>query len=141
MTFAQDSNRFYATLASGGKTYLVEGNVLTRKANILWENVECPSLSPDDTRIAFKKLAPSRDHWQINILDLATMVETPLTDTLRVDDQVEWLDNSRILYAITDAEGANGKRIDGWSIMVQQADGSGEPQVFVPHAYSPAVVR
>jgi hypothetical protein len=56
VTFAQDSNHFYATLRHGDKTYLVQGDVTARKLTVLHENVECPSLSPDGTRIAFKKL-------------------------------------------------------------------------------------
>ena len=57
VTFAPgDSDTFYATLATGGKTYLIEGSVRGAHARvILHENVECPSLSPDGTRIAYKK--------------------------------------------------------------------------------------
>ena len=48
---------------------------------MIHENVECPSLSPDGTRIAYKKrdrLDPAP--WQLTVLDLATMRETPLGD-------------------------------------------------------------
>jgi len=50
----EDSDVFYATVRSAGKTYLVEGDVEARTMRVLRENVECPSLSPDGTTIAFK---------------------------------------------------------------------------------------
>ncbi|HXD11448.1 MAG TPA: hypothetical protein VN653_15385, partial [Anaerolineales bacterium] len=78
VTFAQDSNRFYATLQNGNTTYLIQGDVAARKLTVLHEGVECPSLSPDGTRIAFKKRTGTR--WQITVLDLATMKETELAE-------------------------------------------------------------
>ena len=63
VTFARDGNRFFATLRSGGKNYLVEGDVDARTARVLREGVECPSLSPDNTRIVFKS--------RVSRLDLA----------------------------------------------------------------------
>ena len=135
ITFAQDSNRFYATLRSYSKTYLVEGDVAARKLTVLRENVECPSLSPDGTRIGFKKLTPAGT-WQLTVLDLATMQETPLAETEHVDDQVEWLDNETILYQKDDYDPPT------WvSVFVVPADGSGRPEVFLPNSTSPAVIR
>src|SRR4051812_43445825 len=98
VTFARDSDRFYATLGSGRKTYLIEGDVPTRQARVLRENVECPSLSPDNTRIAFKKQVGSggRSQWRLYVLDLATMSEIPLAEVSDVDDQVEWLDDGQV---------------------------------------------
>ena len=135
VTFARDSNRFYATLRNGGTTYLVQGDVAARKMTVLHENVECPSLSPDGTRIAFKKLIPP-GNWQLTVLDLATMTEIPLAEKESIDDQVEWLDNKRILYQKIDYDPPK------WlSIFVVPADGSGKPEVFIPNAASPVVVR
>lgn len=79
VTFADD-DRFYATVATGGKTYLVQGGLTARTLSILRENVECPSLSPDGTRIAFKKRVPGLPAdapWRLSVLDLRTMAETP----------------------------------------------------------------
>jgi len=51
-----------------------------------------------------------------------------------VDDQAEWFDNQRVLYAIVDGA--------AWmSIMVVPSDGSGQPQIFAKGATSPAIVR
>ena len=134
VTFAEDSNLFYATLRNGYTTYLVQGDVAARKLTILRENVECPSLSPDGTRIAFKKLIDNR--WQLTVLNLATMQETPLAEPEGIDDQVEWLDNNRILYQ-KDALELPKKA----SMFVIPADGSGQPELFLSNSTSPAVVR
>ncbi len=134
VTFAQDSNRFYATLRHGNTTYLVQGDIADRKLTVLHKNVECPSLSPDGTRLVFKKLI-SAGIWQLTLLDLATMKETPLAEKESIDDQVEWLDNQRILYQKIDYDPPK------WvSVFVLPADGSGMPEVFISNATSPAVV-
>jgi WD40 repeat protein len=137
VTFAKDSNLFYATLRNGDTTYLVQGDVAARKFTVLHENVECPSLSPDGTRIAFKKVAPGLVHrWQLTVLDLATMRETELSEKEGIDDQAEWLDNDHILYQKSDYDPPK------WvSVFVVPADGSGKPEIFIPNATSPVVVR
>jgi Tol biopolymer transport system component len=130
VTFARDSDRFYATLATGGKTYLIQGSISGRVAHVIHENVECPSLSPDGSRIAYKRRTGSRETpWRLTVLDLATMRETPLGETRSVDDQAEWLDDGHVLYGL-----------DGqvWRI---PADGRGRPQRFSAAADSPSVVR
>jgi WD40-like Beta Propeller Repeat len=130
VTFARDSDRFYATLATGGKTYLIRGSVRQRLARVIHENVECPSLSPDGTRIAFKKRTGSKGTpWRLTVLDLATMRETPLSEQRSVDDQAEWLDDGRVLYAV-----------DG-SVWAARADGTGEPRRYIADAGSPVSVR
>ena len=135
VTFAQDSNRFYATLQHLTKIYLVQGDVAVRTLTVLHENVACPSLSPDGTRIAYKKSTP-RVFGQLTVLDLATMKETELAETYGIDDQVEWLDNDRILYHKTDSSSSMLV-----SVFVLPADGSGKPEVFITNAISPVVVR
>jgi hypothetical protein len=126
----KDSDRFYATLATGGKTYLIEGSVSGRVAHVIHENVECPSLSPDGTRIAYKSRTGSKaDPWRLTVLDLATMRETPLAERRSIDDQAEWLDDDHVLYGL------------GGEVRVVPADGSGRPEEFIGAADSPAVVR
>nr|WP_221381640.1 hypothetical protein [Actinoplanes polyasparticus] len=138
VTFADD-DRFYATAASGGKTWLVEGSLSRRTVKALRRDVECPSLSPDRTRVAFKKrgdLPPGR--WRLAVHDLRTGAETISSEQRSVDDQVEWLDDSTLIYGLprTDTNGAATS--DVWRV---PADGSGPPLVLVPDAWSPAVVR
>jgi hypothetical protein len=127
VTFARDEQRFYATLSSRGRFYLVEGDVATRKAQVIADGVECPSLSPDETRIAFKRRQGFA--WRLYVLELATGREIPLAERRTVDDQVEWLDDNRILYGLIS---------DVW---VVPADGTGEPRLYIRDALSPAVVR
>ena len=128
VTFTSDSNRFYATMATGGKTYLVVADLRRRTGRTLHENVECPSLSPDGTRIAYKRAVPDRG-WLLTVLDLKTGRETATAESRSVDDQAEWLDNEHVLY------GQDG------AIWTVPADGSGTPEQLLDGALSPAVVR
>jgi hypothetical protein len=140
VTFARDGNRFYATLGTGGKTYLIESDVAARTARVIYDGVECPSLSPDNTRIAFKKQVGTggRIEWRPALLDLATLTETVLGETRNVDDQIEWLDDGHIVYALAESGPPRTTATDIWVLPV---DGSAPPRVLVPQAYSPAVVR
>ena len=147
VTFAND-NRFFATLGTAGKTYLVEGDLAARRVEIVRDDMECPSLSPDGSRIAFKKpvhsgLGPVR--WRLAVLDLASGDEHELAETRNVDDQVVWLDDERILYALTSDGEATPSTDDGQAsiatdLWVTPAAGSGRPEVYVHGASSPAVV-
>jgi hypothetical protein len=128
VTFARDGNTFFATLATRGKTFLVEGDIRAGRVRVLRQNVECPSLSPDGTRIAYKKLVGESPQWRLHVLDLTTMEDTPLAESYPVDDQAEWLDDGRVLY---------GRDADVW---VVPADGSGRARKFLSGALSPAVV-
>jgi hypothetical protein len=129
VTFTADSNVFYATLATGGETYLVQGDIAGRRLQTIRRNVECPSLSPDGTRIAFKKRVGEPGDWRFSVLELDTMEEIALSETQSVDDQIEWLDDDRLVY---------GKDGDLWTI---RSDGSGSPELFLRDAVSPAIVR
>ena len=134
VTFAADDNRFYATVSTRGQTYLVEGDMAAWKARTLRANVECPSLSPDGTRLAFKKRVRegTADPWRLHVLDLQTMRETALAETRSVDDQAAWLDDQTVAYALP---GANGT--DVWAV---PADGSGQARMVAEGASSPSMV-
>lgn len=136
VTFQQDSNFFYATLRTGGVNYLVHGDIKARTVTTKYKGVECPSLSPDETRIAFKKLI-SRANWRLTVLDLTTFEETSLAEAKSVDDQAEWLDNGHVLYTLPDPAAPP----PGRSVMAVSADGTGEAKVFARGAASPSVVR
>jgi len=137
VTFASDPNTFYATLRTGGSTYLVRGDLALRRLTVIRDNVECPSLSPDNLMIAFKKRVGSRaDEWRLAVLNLETMTERLITaETRRIDDQVEWLDSAHVLYAVT---GGTASITDVW---VAPIDGSAPARLFLPQAESPVVVR
>ncbi|MFD9703050.1 hypothetical protein [Lentzea sp. NPDC059081] len=131
VTFTSDDRTYYATFSAAGKTYLIRGDAADESAKPLRENVECPSLSPDGTRLAFKKRVPGDGArpWREHVLDLTTMVETPLAETRGIDDQVVWLDDDTIAYGLP-----------GEGIWAVQANGEGAPRQLVPHASSPSVV-
>ncbi|MEU5258032.1 hypothetical protein [Amycolatopsis sp. NPDC021455] len=126
ITFAPDGRRFYATLGSKGKTYLVEADYARYRGKAIRENVECPSLSPDGKRVAFKKKV-GEGAWRLSVLDLATMRETALAETRSVDDQALWQDDHTVLYGLENAV---------WAV---PADGSGAPRKLLADASSPAV--
>ncbi|MEU6155762.1 hypothetical protein ABZ816_37825 [Actinosynnema sp. NPDC047251] len=116
VTFTADDSTFYATAASRGRTHLIRADYRTWEAEALRDNVECPSLSPDGTRLAFKKRVEPGP-WRLHVLDLATMAETPLAETRSVDDQAVWPDADTVGYGLAD---------ERWTV---PADGSGPPQV------------
>ncbi|WP_190814973.1 PD40 domain-containing protein [Saccharopolyspora pogona] len=135
VTFSNDDNRFYATMSTAGHRYLVEGDFAAKTVRTLRDNVECPSLSPDGTRIAYKSAIdgdPNRG-WRLSVLDLATQQITPLAETRSVDDQPAWLDNTTVAYALQRSDGVN----DTWAV---PANGSGTPELLVPEANSPAAL-
>ena len=140
VTFAADGDRFYATLGTGGTTHLVEGRVSTRRADVVVEGVECPSLSPDQRRIVFKKRLPLAAGlgWRLHVMDLRSGAVTPLAERRSVDDQAEWLDDSTILYALPDASAPTPMVTDVWRV---PADGGGAPALLLEGASSPAVLR
>ncbi|GGU49032.1 TolB-like translocation protein; signal peptide [Lentzea flava] len=131
VTFTEDDRSYYATMSTGGKTYLINGDAVDIAAKTVRENAECPSLSPDGKRVAFKKRVPGDGArpWREHVLDLTTMVETPLAETRGIDDQVVWLDNDTIAYGLP-----------GEGIWAVQANGEGAPRQLVPHASSPSLV-
>jgi hypothetical protein len=136
VTFAGQPGTFYATLGTGGHRYLVRGDLASKGVEVLRDGVECPSLSPDGTRLAFKQRVGSGPvpEWRPAVLDLATLQDHPLAETRSVDDQIEWLDDHTVLYAVDTGTGAP-------SIWSASADGRGQAQKFVTGADSPAVVR
>ena len=84
--------------------------------------MECLSLSPDGTRLAFKQARggdPARG-WRLTVINLATTVRTPLADTSSVDDQGAWLDNQTVMYVLR----RTARDPDVWSV---PSSGQGHP--------------
>ena len=141
VTFTKDSNRFYATLATGGNIFLVEGSVSERTMRVLRRDVECPSLSPDEAHIAFKMRQPSKVEWRLHVLDLATMNDWPIAaETRSVDDQVEWLDNDHVLYHFAEERGLPEVAVNVWASPIAP-NASEERKLLIRGGLSPAVVR
>lgn len=120
-----DSDRFYATLGTGGVHYLVEGSVSEESMTVLRDGVECPSLSPDGKQIAYKSRIGDENRWHLRVLDVATLDDHAVAEERSIDDQAEWLDNDTLVYS------------DGRNVYTVPADGSGVSEVLVHDATSP----
>jgi hypothetical protein len=124
-----DSDRFYATLGTGTHHYLVEGSVGGESMRVLRDGVECPSLSPDGKRIAFKSRIEGTNRWHLHVLDVATLADHPVAEKRSIDDQAEWLDNDTLVYS------------DETNVYTVPADGGGKPVLLVRDATSPVALR
>jgi hypothetical protein len=143
VTFATGP-RFYATVASRGRLWLAEGDVVKRELRTARQDVECPSLSPDGTRIAYKKRSETEPiRWRLHVLDLRTGHDVALAETRSIDDQVEWLDDKQVLYGRAHQRSDNPDTFvrDETDVWTVPADGSGRPRILIAHAWSPAVIR
>ena len=140
VTFAADSNTFYATLGTGQEQLLIKGDVETRSAVVLRGGVECPAISPDGRRLGFKRRGIENGMlgWRIATLDLQTLEERVVPGELRsIDDQVEWLDSTHLLYGVGDDEGGLG----GTSVWVVDVDSSEPARVWLRGAFSRSVTQ
>ena len=138
VTFASDSNSFFASLQTAKQTYLVRGDVRARTLMVMHDNVECPALSPDNRRVAYKKrvgggLAP----WRFYVLDLETMREEPIAaETRSIDDQLEWFDDAHVLYGVH--RSSQSAMMDVWIAPIASGEAA---RPFLADAESPVVVR
>jgi dipeptidyl aminopeptidase/acylaminoacyl peptidase len=131
VSFAADDNTFYATMATGKHFYLVQGDATAQTLSVLADGVECPSLSPDGTRLVYKRRLPDLT-WRLEVYDLGSGHRTPLAEPGNVDDQGTWLDDRTIAYGLLDVDQG---RVSVWSV---PADGSGRPAELADGAESPS---
>ncbi|WP_394621084.1 TolB family protein [Lentzea sp. JNUCC 0626] len=134
LTVGSDDKTFYATLASGGFTWLVKGDLTTKAVTSLRRDAECPSLSPDGTKVAYKKRIGRLGPWDLAVLDLATNEEKRLPGTAGIDDQATWLNASELAFA------AVPKDAKLPAVHVAPVDGSQPARVLIPEATSPSPV-
>jgi hypothetical protein len=138
VTFADDADQFYATVRFDSLTWLVRGRISTRTIETVRPDAECPSLSPDGTKVAYKKRGKrSPGDWRLAVLELRTGLETALAEGRSVDDQVEWFDGRHVIYGLPGV----GARAAETNVWVVPADGSGTAQLLIARAWSPAVIR
>jgi hypothetical protein len=129
VTFTGQGAQFYATLGTGSHHYLIKGDAMAKTATVVRDGVECPSLSPDGTRIGFKARIGKPFKWRFHVLDLKTGKETALQETRSVDDQIAWLDDKRLAYGV------------GEEVMEVPADGSAAPRLMLASASNPNRVQ
>ena len=134
LTVGSDDRTFYATLASGGFTWLVKGDLVNKSVTSLRRDAECPSLSPDGTKVAYKKRIGRLGPWDLAVLDLATNTEKRLPGTAGVDDQATWLTATELAFA------AVPKDAKLPAVHVVPVDGSADARVLIADATSPSPV-
>lgn len=137
-----DDDTFYVTAASqsADTTWIATGSVSTRTITALRDGGECPSVSPDRSMVAYKKVQRIEDAqkvWAYAVLDLASSDETLYPVTEGCDDQIEWLDDTTILYGMPRADEPG--TTDVWSLDITTP--GAEPQLFLEGAWSPSIVR
>lgn len=137
VTWGEDGT-FWVTAGSEDTVELLLGSAEKRE---LWTTGlagSCPSLSPDGDLLVYKRTRPEGG-FDLVARRLFTAEEWLVGETRSVDDQVEWLDNDTILYALhaegTDPATTTQPEFDIWSIDI--APGS-TPRLFLPNADSPA---
>ena len=129
VTFADDDDHFFASLGSAEATsYLLEGSLRDRKLNVIAKGVDSPSLSPDGTHIAFRRLVGGDGNWRLFVMDLRTKKAIRLAGDDPIDDQAEWLDDARVVY------------VNDNKLWVVAADGNGRPRELLSYVYSPTVI-
>jgi hypothetical protein len=128
VTFRDDAT-YYATLATGSHHYLIRGGIGTGRAVVLRDGVECPALSPDGSRIAYKSRIAGTNSWRLHVYDLSSRADLTLSETRSIDDQPEWIGDNYVAYS------------DDRSIFTVAADGSGAPRRLVHGATSPDYSR
>jgi len=119
---------FYATMAAPLAHYLIKGRIGSKRARIVGRHIECPSLSPDGTRIAYKRRIKFRTAWRLHVLDLRTGADVALAERRSIDDQPEWLGNDHVVYS------------DDRALFAVRADGRGAVEQLAQHATSPAFI-
>jgi hypothetical protein len=132
LTVASDDRTFYATLASGGFTWLVHGDLVDKSVKSVRRDAECPSLSPDGTKVAYKKRIGRLGPWDLAVLDLKSGEERRVPGTAGIDDQATWLDEGRLAFA------AVPKDSQVPAIHVVAADGSAPATILIRDATSPS---
>jgi hypothetical protein len=138
VTFGADDDTFYATVEWSKHTWLVRGSIAQRKMLTLRKDAECPSLSPDGKHIVDKQRGKlPLGKWRLVDYNIASGKITPLAETRSVDDQVDWLDDTHVIYGLPRTR-SQAAVDDIWSV---PTSGSGKPKLLIPQAWSPAVIR
>ncbi|MCE7005517.1 hypothetical protein LWC34_22215 [Kibdelosporangium philippinense] len=134
ITVGADDNTFYATLASAGLNWLVKGDLKAKTVQSVRQNAECPSLSPDGTRVAYKKRPTLLDKWSLTVLDLRTNQETELPGTSGIDDQAAWIDDQTLAFGMA-------KNENKATLFFVPADASAPARPEIDNAASPVSVK
>lgn len=130
------SNRFMATVGAGGHVFLAQGDIQAKTLTLLRTEMECPSFSPDGTRVAFKRRNPAGG-WLPAVYEFESGREWVMKEVRSIDDQIEWLDNETIAYEL--ARATTSTTVNDTDVMVRKADGRGVSTLLLSNAGSPSV--
>jgi hypothetical protein len=133
----KNSDEFYLTAAIGAKPYLAKGSIAKRRIDLIRPDVECPSFSPDGSRLAFK-YKTGRASWLPAVLDLTTQNVAVFKKSESVDDQIEWLDDHTLVYELT-TRSAFAVKTDLMQLDMRSAGNT--PKLWLRDAGSPAIAR
>ncbi len=131
-----DDGDFYVTWGNEEEIRIVKGSYADKTLELTDLIGSCPSLSPDGKTLVFKE--STANGFELVALNLETNETTRLAETRSVDDQVEWLNDDTIAYALhvdEDAETQLQPEWDIWSLDI--ADETAEPELLLPQADSP----
>lgn len=141
VTFFNDSNQFFATLGTEGERLLVQGDIARRHLRVVVDDVECPSLAPDERHVVFKRTRGGGLGWQLWAMDVSTHQRWPITEDGRdVDDQVEWLDNDHVVYGMVAGPGLPEMSLGLWLSDIRRDAGPNQ-RLYAHAASSPSVIR
>lgn len=131
------AGRFLATVGAGGGVFLAAGDIKARTLTLMRADMECPSLSPDGRKVAFKRRNGAGGWWPA-VYELATGREWVMKDSRSIDDQIEWIDEATIAYELAQAGSGD---LAGTDVIVRKADGSGTAAALRKNAGSPSLFR
>lgn len=131
-----DSDRFFATVGFDDTTSVVEGRISDSRLDIVFPDATCPEVSPDGSTVVAKE--QRGDRFQLVAIDVDSGERRDLGETRSVDDQVEWVDDDTIVYALPNPDAGTAAQpvFDIWAV---DTTPGATPRLLVPFADSPAV--
>lgn len=139
VSFEPGAGSALLTYGTGPSIEIMRADLATQTVAPLGIEGGCPSVSPSGRYVVVKRPDPRIDAPLALILhDLETGEEQLVNETRFVDDQVEWLDDDTILYALPRDNELIQPVFDIWALDIG-ADAT--PTLLVPYADSPAVYR
>jgi hypothetical protein len=139
VSFEPGATSALLTYGTGPSVEIVRADLAEETVAPLGIEGGCPSVSPSGRYVVVKRPDPRIDAPLALILhDLATGEERLVSETRFVDDQVEWLDDHTIVYALGRDDESIQPVFDIWALDI---DADATPTMVVPYADSPAVYR
>jgi hypothetical protein len=139
VSFEPGATSALLTYGTGPSIEIMRADLTTATVAPLGIEGGCPSVSPSGRYVVVKRPDPRIDAPLALILhDLETGEEQLLNEARFVDDQVEWLDDDTILYALPRDNELIQPVFDIWALDIG-ADATAT--MVVPYADSPAVYR